>query len=73
MLGIKRIKKNISSSLITNRSNHLSDSFNKIPLTERNIETFVTEQIEQDARDQIQRTREIQISEWLRLLPRVRA
>ena len=60
------------------------DSVNKIPLTERNVESFNndgyykdtvdefdSESISEDARLKVQRSREVQISEWLRLLPRV--
>lgn len=47
------------------------ESSTKLPLTERNIE-FLNQQ-EQDAGHEVQRPREVQISEWLRLLPRVRS
>ena len=62
------------------------DPATKIPLTERNIQFFnkrdvsKEEESEEDgdpvqskknARDKVQRSREVQVSEWLRLLPRV--
>lgn len=40
----------------------------KIPLTERNIDTLTTKLEQEDARHLVQRTREVQISEWLRQL-----
>jgi hypothetical protein len=72
MLGIKRFKKSLSLSP-GSKDAHLDDHYRKIPLTHRNIETFVEEQIIQDACNPVQRTREVQISEWLRLVPRVSA
>ena len=58
------------------------DSASKLPLTERNVESFNndghykctldefdSESTLQDARLKVQRSREVQISEWLRLLP----
>ena len=60
------------------------DPATKIPLTERNIEffnndgkvsdtvsEFETDSSNSDARLKIQRSREVQISEWLRLVPSV--
>lgn len=40
-----------------------------IPLTERNIEFHNDRVQEEDASHKVQRTREVQVSEWLRLLP----
>jgi hypothetical protein len=39
------------------------------PLTQRNIDTFLIEQDQNDARQYVQRTREVQVSEWLQQLP----
>ena len=56
-----------------------SDYVSKIPLTERNIETLNSENGDHEQADEedsdrnahlkLQRTRSIQVSEWLRLLP----
>ena len=43
----------------------------KIPLTERNIETFVDEQDLNDACDPLRGNREVSISKWLQLIPSV--
>ena len=69
MLGIKRFKKTLSGTFT--KEGHSLDPRFKTPLTERNIETFTVEQQDEDARNQVRRSREVQISEWIRLLPRV--
>lgn len=59
MFNIKRLTRNLSRNSI--------DPSTKKPLTERNVESFNLN--EQYAEYQFQRSREVQISEWLRLLP----
>jgi hypothetical protein len=66
------------------RSNSSLRQKEKIPLTERNIEYFNTgvhtttlsifedDESTKDALNKVQNARNIQVSEWIRLLPRVR-
>lgn len=60
MFNIKRLKRTLSSR-------NTIDPSTKKPLTERNVETFNLH--EQYAEYHFHRSREVQISEWLRLLP----
>ena len=60
MFNIKRLTRTLS------RNNSIDPSTKK-PLTERNVESFNLH--EQYAEYQFRRSREVQISEWLRLLP----
>ena len=75
IFNLRSIKHNLA-----HRTSPPLDPVTKIPLTERNIDFFNSKdktKEEEDfiyasskhARDRIQRAREIQVSEWLRLLP----
>ena len=51
------------------KSRHKNSPITSIPLTERNIEFHNDRVQEEDAGYNLQRTREVQVSEWLQLLP----
>lgn len=71
--GIKYLTTRIAQSITERKERKQLAHLPKIPLTKRNVETFEEEQLVNDACDpNIQRIGQVQISEWLRLLPRVR-
>lgn len=57
----------ISRTLRKKKSHKDEKGATELPLTEKNIE-FLNQQ-EQDAGNEVQRPRKVQISEWLRLIP----
>jgi hypothetical protein len=61
IFGLKRLRRI--------KSRPESTSITSIRLTERNIDFHNDRVEEEDASYNIQRTREVQVSEWLRLLP----
>lgn len=66
--GIKRIRETLSKlspSAFAEKELLRKKNQYKIPLTHRNVDNFVTEQVCNDACSPIERTPEIQVNEWL--------
>lgn len=66
--GIKRIRDTLSKlspSAFAEKELLRKQNQYKIPLTHRNVDTFVTEQVCNDACSPVERTPEIQVNEWL--------
>lgn len=63
-LSFKSTRSAIAEKEILKRENRCTR-----PLTQKNIDTFLIEQDQYDARHLVQRTREVQVSEWLQQLP----